>query len=159
LSRQSNQRSRYVWIQVYGDERGRIVDSKIGREGDGGMEGKKILVADDEPYILRSLKLVLEEAGYSVVTATDGEEAVHKTRKEKPDLLILDIKMHKMNGFGVCNKLRSDPLQRDIPVVILTALGQVDRKSEKLRAHIFDVIIKPFSPYSVLDKVKEILRK
>ena len=123
------------------------------------MKRKKILVADDEPHILRSLKLVLEEAGYSVVTATDGEEAFHKTREEKPDLLILDIKMHTMNGYEVYHRLQTDPLQRDIPVMILTALGQADRKSEKVGAHIFDVITKPFSPYSIVDKVKEILRK
>lgn len=123
------------------------------------MKRKKILVADDEPHILRSLKLVLEEAGYSVVTATDGEEAFHKTREEKPDLLILDIKMHTMNGYEVYHRLQTDPLQRDIPVMILTALGQGGRKSEKVGAHIFDVITKPFSPYSIVDKVKEILRK
>ncbi len=123
------------------------------------MKGKKILVAENEVHILRSLKLVLEEAGYSVVTATDGEEALHKTKKEKPDLLILDIKMHKMNGYEVYDKLRTDPLQRNLPVMILSALGQADRKSEKVGAHIFDVITKPFSPYSIVDKVKEILRK
>jgi two-component system OmpR family response regulator/two-component system alkaline phosphatase synthesis response regulator PhoP len=71
------------------------------KRGVGGMKRKKILVADDEPHILRSLKLVLEEAGYSVVTATDGAEAFQKTREEKPDLLILDIKMHKMDGYEV----------------------------------------------------------
>ncbi len=139
--------------EVRGQDRG-SKDPKY--EGD--MKGKKILVADDEPHILRSLKLVLEEAGYSVVTATDGEEAVHKTRKEKPDLLILDIKMQKMNGYEVYNRLQTEPLQRDIPVMILTALGQADPKSEKAGAHIFDVITKPFSPYSVLDKVREILK-
>ena len=115
-------------------------------EGDGGMNGKKILVADDEPHILRSLKLVLEEAGYSVLTATDGEEAFHKTKKEKPDLLILDI------------KIRNDPLQRDIPVMILSALGQTDQNREGSEDHAFAIIAKPFSPYSLLDQVRKILK-
>lgn len=119
---------------------------------------KKILVADDEPHILRSLKLVLEEAGYSVLTATDGEEAFHKTKKEKPDLLILDVKMQKMNGYEVYDKLRTDPLQRDMPVMILSALGQTGQKREGSGNHSLALIAKPFSPYSVLDKVKEILK-
>ncbi len=123
------------------------------------MKGKKILVADNQPHILRSLKLVLEEAGYSVVTATDGEEAFHKTREEKPDLLILDSKMYTMDGYEVYNRLQTDRLQEDIPVMILTALGQADQKSEKAGTHIFDIITKPFSPYSIVDKVKKILRK
>lgn len=122
------------------------------------MKRKKILVADDEPHILRSLKLVLEEAGYSVLTATDGEDAFHKTKKENPDLLVLDIKMHKMDGFEVYTKLQTDPLQRDIPVLILTALGQADQKREGLSEHTFDIITKPFSPYSLVDKVNEILK-
>lgn len=122
------------------------------------MKRKKILVADDEPHILRSLKLVLEEAGYSVLTATDGEEAFHKTKKEKPDLLILDVKMQKMNGYEVYDKLRTDPLQRDMPVMILSALGQIDQKREGSGNHAPALIAKPFSPYSVLDKVKEILK-
>jgi CheY-like chemotaxis protein len=126
-------------------------------ERGGGMKGKKILVAEHEVHILRSLKLVLEEAGYSVVTATDGEEALHKTKKEKPDLLILDSKMHTMNGYEVYSRLQTDPLHGDIPAMILTA-GQADRKPEKLEAHIVDVITKPFSPYSILDRVKEILK-
>jgi two-component system alkaline phosphatase synthesis response regulator PhoP len=135
-----------------------IVDRKIGRKGVRGMKGKKILVADDEPHILRSLKLVLEEAGYSVLTATNGEEAFHKTKKEKPDLLILDIKMQKMNGYEVCDKLRTDPLQRDMPVMILSALGQTDQNREGSEDHAFAIIAKPFSPYSLLDQVRKILK-
>jgi CheY-like chemotaxis protein len=123
-----------------------------------GMKGRKILVAEDEPHILKSLKLVLEEAGFSVVTAIDGEDALHKTREEKPDLLILDMTMPKMNGYEIYDKLRSDPLQRDIPVMMLTALGQVDKTPDGLGEHPFDIIPKPFNPYSVVDKVKEILK-
>lgn len=122
------------------------------------MKGKKILVADNEPHILRSLKLVLEEAGYSVVTAADGEEAFHKTKREKPDLVILDVTMPKMNGYEIYDKLRSDPLQRDVPVMMLTALGQADETPDGLGEHPFDIIPKPFNPYSVVDKVKEILK-
>lgn len=66
--------------------------------------------------------------------------------------------MTKMNGYEVCDKLRSDPLHRDIPVMMLTALGQTDRRSEKSAENTFNVITKPFSPYSVLDRVKEILK-
>lgn len=121
------------------------------------MKGKKILVAENEPHILRSLKLVLEEAGYSVVTATDGEEAFHKTREENPDLLILDITMHKMDGYEVYDKLKREPLQRDMPVMILTALGQTGQKPNESGEHPVDVVTKPFSPYYLVEKVKKIL--
>ncbi len=126
------------------------------KEGEG-MKRKKILIADDEPNILRSLRLVLEEAGYLVLSAIDGEEALHKTRKEKPDLLILDIRMPKMNGYEVYKKLQTDPLQRDVPIMIFTALGEEERKREGSGAHTFDTITKPFSPYSILERVNKVL--
>ncbi len=122
------------------------------------MKGKKILVADNQPHILRSLKLVLEEAGYSVVTATDGEEAFNKTKKEKPDLLILDITMHKMNGYEVYDKLRSDPLQGNIPVMMLSTLGQTGQETGRSGNDAFNIIAKPFSPYSIVDIVNGILK-
>ncbi|NIO04685.1 MAG: response regulator [Proteobacteria bacterium] len=122
------------------------------------MEGKKILVAEDEPNILRSLRLVLEEAGYHVLTAKDGEEAFSKTRDEKPDLLILDIKMNKMNGYEVYERLQSDVFPRGMPIVVVTSLGDEDEKLEALKSRIATVITKPFSPYSVVDKVTELLR-
>jgi DNA-binding response OmpR family regulator len=126
------------------------------KEGEG-MKRKKILIADDEPNILRSLRLVLEEAGYLVLSAIDGEEALHKTRKEKPDLLILDIRMPKMNGYEVYKKLQTDPLQRDVPVMIFTALGEEEQKREGSGTHTFDTITKPFSPYSILERVNKVL--
>jgi two-component system alkaline phosphatase synthesis response regulator PhoP len=121
------------------------------------MKGKKILVADDEPHILRSLQVVLEEEGYVVVTATNGEEAFNKTREEKPDLLILDMKMQKMSGYEVYSRLQTNTFPEDIPVVILTALNGAEKKLEELEPHIFTVMTKPFSPYSIVDRVKEIL--
>ncbi len=122
------------------------------------MNEKKILVADDEPNILRSLKLVLEEEGFSVLTATSGEEVLNKTKDERPDLLILDMNMEKMNGGEVHSMLLSDTLAENVPVIVLTAVNHGEQKLEVLEPPIFTVITKPFSPYSVVDKVIEILR-
>jgi two-component system alkaline phosphatase synthesis response regulator PhoP len=123
-----------------------------------GGDRRKILVADNEAHLLRALKLVLEEAGYAVITATDGEEAFHKTKEEKPDLLLLDSDMPRMNGDEVYRKLQADPLQRRIPVIMFTASNHADQDLKRPRAYPFESITKPFSLYSIVDKVEEVLR-
>ena len=90
---------------------------------------KKILVADDEPFVLRSIEYTLARAGYNVVTATDGEEAFHKVLAEAPDLVFLDIQMPRMDGNEVCKKLRQDPSRKSLPIIVITAKGQ---ESERL---------------------------
>src|SRR4029077_19098727 len=85
---------------------------------------KKILVADDEPYVLRSIEYTLCKAGYAVTTAVDGEEALNKIKSEDPDLVFLDIQMPKMDGNEVCKQLRLDPAKKDLYVIVITAKGQ-----------------------------------
>lgn len=70
---------------------------------------KTILVADDEPYVLRSLEFILKKEGYRVLTATDGQEALEKIQEKRPDLVFLDIQMPRMDGNTVCQALRSEP--------------------------------------------------
>ncbi|MDD3102329.1 MAG: response regulator [Patescibacteria group bacterium] len=85
---------------------------------------KKILIAEDEPDMRGILASMIESAGYNVVQAEDGERALNLAIKEKPDLILLDLSMPKMNGFEVLEKLKYDPVGSTIPVVILSNLGQ-----------------------------------
>jgi DNA-binding response OmpR family regulator len=116
---------------------------------------KKILAADDEPHILRVVKDKLANAGFTVVTAVNGEEALQLALQEKPDLILLDVMMPKMNGFEVCRKLRGEPGFAAIPIMLLTARGQeVDRKMG-FEAGATEYITKPFSPRQLLQTVQE----
>jgi len=83
-----------------------------------------ILVADDEPYVQRSLEFVLKREGFEVVTAINGEDALRKIREFKPKVVFLDLMMPKMNGFETCREIKSDPSLKGTYVIILTAKGQ-----------------------------------
>ena len=85
---------------------------------------KKILVCDDEPYILMALTDAVEIEGYDCVTAENGKEALERAREERPDLILLDIMMPYKDGYEVCKELKDDELTRDIPVIMLTAKSQ-----------------------------------
>jgi DNA-binding response OmpR family regulator len=118
---------------------------------------KKVLICDDEPYILESVSYVAREGGYEVFTAEDGEEALQTARKELPDLIFLDLMMPRRNGFQVCQALRAEEATKAIHIIILTARGQeIDRvQGEKAGAN--DYLTKPFSPRKLRQKMKEIL--
>jgi DNA-binding response OmpR family regulator len=126
-------------------------------EDDQFVRGKRILVADDEPNILQSIKLVLEEEGYQVLTATDGDETLRLAMNETLDLIILDIKMPKISGQEVYRLLKENEKSENIPVIVLTAIGQEIPQREGWKLDDVVYITKPFSPYAVLEKVNEIL--
>ena len=107
------------------------------------MREKKILVADDEPYILRSIKLVLEEEGYQVFTAEDGEATLGLALAEALDLIILDIKMPKISGQEVHRRLRENKKTKDLPVIILTAIGLEIPQREGWKLDGVDYVTKP----------------
>jgi len=92
---------------------------------------KRILVADDEPFVLRSIEYTLSRAGYDVLTAVDGEEALSKILAENPDLVFLDIQMPRMDGNEVCKKLREDPSRKDLYIIVITAKGQESLKDDE----------------------------
>ncbi|MHB2016144.1 MAG: response regulator transcription factor [Candidatus Xenobia bacterium] len=118
---------------------------------------KKILVADDEPYVLRSIEYTLNKAGYNVTTAVDGEEALRKIQEENPDLVFLDIQMPKMDGNEVCKHLRMDPMRKDLYVIVITAKGQESERIFSLECGASEYITKPYSPRRMLERVREIL--
>ena len=117
----------------------------------------KILVADDEPFIARSLSYVLERAGYDVHIARDGEEALSKAREIEPELIILDLMMPKKTGYEVVQELRSDGRLKDVRIVLLTAKGQKSDRDRVLEAGADRCLSKPFSPSQILSEVREML--
>ncbi len=117
---------------------------------------QKILVADDEASIRRILETRLKMVGYDVVTAEDGEEAVEVFNKTNPDLVVLDVMMPKMDGYGVTREIRRTS---DVPIIILTALGDVSERITGLELGADDYVIKPFSPKELEARVKAVLRR
>ena len=121
-----------------------------------GETRQKILVADDEASIRRILETRLKMVGYDVVTAEDGEEAVEVFNKTNPDLVVLDVMMPKMDGYGVTREIRRTS---DVPIIILTALGDVSERITGLELGADDYVIKPFSPKELEARVKAVLRR
>ncbi|MBU2598973.1 response regulator [bacterium] len=120
------------------------------------MKKKKILVVDDEPYVVRSLIFVLKKEGYLTVSASNGEEALQKAMTEEPDLIFLDIMMPKINGYEVCKRLKEHEKTKDIYIIILTAKGQKEDKMKGVEVGVNEYITKPFSPSKVIQRMKEI---
>lgn len=118
---------------------------------------KKIVVADDEAHILHVVSMKLSNAGYEVLTAMDGEEALELCTSELPDMLITDYQMPLKSGLELCKQLRNNPETKDIPAMMLTARGFDIEQGEMTDAGITAVFAKPFSPREILAKVNEIL--
>ena len=121
------------------------------------MAKGKILVVDDEIYIVHILDFSLGMEGYSVVTALDGEQALEKVAQQKPDLIVLDIMMPKLDGYETCKALKSKDETKDIPVILLSAKGRnVDQKTG-FEVGADDYITKPFSPRKLVERINSIL--
>jgi two-component system phosphate regulon response regulator PhoB len=119
----------------------------------------KILVVDDEPDALELIQYNLQAAGYDVVTAADGEEALEKARATPPALIILDVMLPEVDGLEVCKALRRDPTTASIPIVMLTAkAAEIDRVLG-LELGADDYVTKPFSPRELVLRVKSLLRR
>lgn len=118
---------------------------------------KRLLLVDDEIDLAEMVKFRLEALGYSVITACDGQEALDKAHKEKPDLIILDLMLPKIDGYKVCQMLKTEQKYKNIPIIIFTARAQdSDRKTgEEVGADAY--LIKPFDPHVLLGKIKELL--
>ena len=121
------------------------------------MAKGKILVVDDEIYIVHILDFSLGMEGYEVLTALDGEQALEKAHAEHPDLIVLDIMMPKLDGYETCKMLKSEAATRDIPVILLSAKGRnVDQKIG-FEVGADDYITKPFSPRKLVDRINALL--
>jgi len=119
----------------------------------------KILVAEDEKDIRELIAFTLRYAGFDVEVAVNGIEALEKIGQEKPDLIILDVRMPRMTGYEVCRRLKEDPQTRDIPVVFLSAKGQDMEVQEGYASGAEEYIIKPFVPDDLVAQVQRILEQ
>ena len=123
------------------------------------MAGEKILNIDDSPTVQRLIEMILSSQGYEVVLASDGEEGITKAKSERPDLILVDFVMPKMNGYQVCKTLKDDPGFKDTPIILVTSKG------DKVGSKFVDVLgiseyfTKPFQPEELLAKIREVLDK
>ena len=121
------------------------------------MAKGRILVVDDEIYIVHILDFSLGMEGYEVITALDGEQALEKARSEKPDLIVLDIMMPKLDGYETCKRLKADPETKDVPVILLSAKGRNVDQKVGFEVGADDYITKPFSPRKLVERINAIL--
>jgi DNA-binding response OmpR family regulator len=119
------------------------------------MPNKRILVADDEIYIVHILEFTLTMEGYDVISAGDGEEALRRVRADHPDLLVVDGRMPKLDGYEVVRQLRLDAATHDLPIILLTTKGHPTDPDHGYD----DYIVKPFSPRRLLEKIQGLLAR
>lgn len=119
--------------------------------------GKKILIVDDEPDIVLMVGTRLKANGYEIVSANDGQAGYETAQKEKPDLIILDLMLPKMDGYKVCGLLKRDYRFAKIPILMFTAKAQQEdmQLAKEMGADAY--LVKPFKPEELLAKVKELL--
>ena len=119
----------------------------------------KVLIAEDEPDIRELITFTLRFSGYEVVAASNGEEAVQLTKQEKPDLILLDVRMPKMTGYEACQLIKADPSSADTPVMFLSAKGQENEIRTGLQAGATEYLLKPFAPDQLISRIQEVLAK
>ena len=118
---------------------------------------KRILIVDDEVQLVEMVKMRLEAAGYEVISAYDGQDGFDKAKKNKPDLIILDLMLPKMDGYKICGLLKNDARYSKIPIIMFTARVQEEdvRLGKDLGAE--EYVTKPFDPKILLSKIKELI--
>jgi two-component system alkaline phosphatase synthesis response regulator PhoP len=119
----------------------------------------KILIVDDDPFLLRLVEYLLGKEGYEIVTATEGEEALKKVETEKPDLVILDVMLPGIDGLEVCRRLRSQPETAALPVVMLSARSSVSDRIAGLEAGTNEYLGKPSDARQVVACVADLLER
>lgn len=123
------------------------------------MLEKKILIVDDEPDFLKALQIILESNGFEVLTASDGQEGLSVARGEKPDLIILDLMLPKLDGYRVCRLLKFDEKYKDIPIIVLSARSQEQDKvlAKEVGADVY--IVKSEQPEKLLERINQLLKE
>lgn len=122
------------------------------------MTKKKILVVDDEEEIVNNLRMALEMKGYETLSAYDGQEALDIARKEKPDLILLDIIMPRVNGYQVCRQLKKEEETKSIPILMLTAKTRDSDRFWGKETGADDYITKPYDTLDLLEKIGQFLK-
>ena len=119
----------------------------------------KILIAEDERDIRDLITFTLGFAGFEVVAAANGEEAVNLARQEIPDLILMDVRMPRMTGYEACAIMKSDAKLKDIPVIFLSAKGQDSEIQTGLQAGAVDYLLKPFAPDQLTERIQSVLAR
>lgn len=122
------------------------------------MPGEQILLVDDEPNFVKTVEFFLKAKDYQVTVATDGQEALEKVEMFKPDLILLDIMMPKMDGIEVCQKLKSSEDTFSIPVLMVTAKSQREDIIKAAQSGANSYIVKPFNLLDLVNKIQEMLK-
>lgn len=115
------------------------------------------MIAEDERDIRELISFTLKFAGHEVIATSNGEEALQAALSEKPDLILLDVRMPRMSGYQACEKIKADPGTSQIPVVFLSAKGQESEVKTGMDAGADEYILKPFSPDQLTARIKSIL--
>ncbi len=121
------------------------------------VERNKILIIDDEPQIVRALELLMQREGFEVRSASDGVEALGAIEEGAPDLILLDLMMPRMDGFELCQKIRSNPVWKSMIIVILTAKGRDIEREKGMALGADYYVTKPFSTREVVQLIKSAL--
>lgn len=119
----------------------------------------KIVIAEDDPDIRELIAFTLRFAGYEVITGSNGEEGYQLTKSERPDLVMLDVRMPKLTGYEACKRIKSEPELAATPVIFLSAKGQENEIEQGLAAGAEEYLLKPFAPDQLVDRVKAVLAK
>jgi DNA-binding response OmpR family regulator len=123
------------------------------------MRKQRVLVIDDEPAALRLIGYIFQRAGYEVHEAANGSEGLAKAEEVKPDLVILDVMMPDMSGLEVCQRLRAQPAMARLPIIMLSAKGQVNDKINGFQAGADDYVPKPVAPEELLVRARALLQR
>ena len=118
-----------------------------------------ILLAEDDPDILHMVAYKLRRAGFEVIETTDGLAALDACRREPPDLVLLDVRMPRMDGIAVCRELRAGPRTGALPIVMLTARAREQDRELAFAAGATDYVVKPFSPRALVERVEAVLAR
>ena len=123
------------------------------------MQKEKILIVDDEEDLVKLVKYHLERDGYKALSAGNGEDALFLVRRERPELVVLDIMLPKIDGLEVCKKIKADPSLENTAIVMVTAKGEESDIMAGLKLGADDYVTKPFSPKELVARVQAVLRR
>ncbi len=119
------------------------------------MSKKRILVVEDEQELIKAVQIRLKYSGYEVLSACNGREGLEVARKEKPDLILLDMMMPEMDGLTMLSRLKNSSDIKHIPVIMLTAKAQSDDIAQASKLGAFDYVVKPFTSQILLEKIRK----